>query len=169
MLRELPARALGRCKPAREAGSATLLDLIKHEFFLVDEHPGREIVLGTIGKFWTLQGGGMENFTAGDLEEPLPRGTAAAVWNFRVARDAHGSIIHTETRVRCADSSARLKFRLYWTFVGPFSGLIRSRMLQSVKEAAKDVPPIDHRVVSDGFQRAADLRRTRHGGKPDQR
>jgi hypothetical protein len=113
-----------------------VLDLIGNGFFLVDEQPGREIVLGTIGRFWKLRGGKTSGATAEDLEYPPPAGAAAAVWNFRVARYAHGTRIHTETRVRCADDDARRSFRRYWRIVGPFSALIRRRMLESIKREA---------------------------------
>lgn len=140
-LRELPAAALGQdCHRGVSRREATVADLIGNGFFLVDEQPGREIVLGAVGKFWKPLDRGMGTATAESLTEPLPPGTAVALWNFRVAREAGRSVVHTETRIKCADASARRKFKLYWSIVGPFSGLIRRKMLDAIKceaEAAR--------------------------------
>ncbi len=43
----------------------------------------------------------------------------------------------TETRIRYFGTAARRKFRLYWTFVGPFSGLIRRALLRGVRRRAQ--------------------------------
>jgi hypothetical protein len=139
-LRDLPSAVLGKScdSPNRETG--TILDMIGNGFFLVDEHAGREIVIGTIGRFWSLRGGGTANATAEDLQHPLPPGTAVALWNFRVVRKAPGAILHTETRIKCADDSARRSFRRYWMFVAPFSALIRKKILESVKYEAESEP-----------------------------
>ena len=41
--------------------------------------------------------------------------------------------LSTETRIRCFGRSALWKFRLYWTLIAPFSGLIRKAILKRVK------------------------------------
>jgi hypothetical protein len=46
-------------------------------------------------------------------------------------------MLSTETRVACGDAASRAKFRVYWTFVRPFSGLIRIVMLRAVRRAAE--------------------------------
>ena len=53
---------------------------------------------------------------------------AAAFW---AERRSTGSCLITETRVAATDSYARVAFRLYWLFVGPFSKLIRRRWLDA--------------------------------------
>ncbi len=57
---------------------------------------------------------------------------AVAVW---AEADDCGSILRTETRVRAADGRARVAFRGYWLFVGPFSALIRRRWLRAAARA----------------------------------
>ncbi len=42
-------------------------------------------------------------------------------------------MLATETRIRYFGPAARRKFRLYWTFVGPFSGLVRGALLRGVR------------------------------------
>jgi hypothetical protein len=57
---------------------------------------------------------------------------AIAVW---AEGDDGGSILRTETRVRADDRRARLAFRAYWVFVGPFSAFIRRRWLRAAARA----------------------------------
>ncbi|GAA0545419.1 hypothetical protein GCM10008941_26660 [Rhizomicrobium palustre] len=42
----------------------------------------------------------------------------------------------TETRVHCANRSARLRFTPYWLLIRPVSGLLRQRTLSAIKKAA---------------------------------
>jgi hypothetical protein len=57
---------------------------------------------------------------------------AIAVW---AEADDGGSILRTETRVRADDRRARLAFRVYWLFIGPFSAFIRRRWLRAAARA----------------------------------
>ncbi len=62
-----------------------------------------------------------------------------AVWNFTVQEAAaNRTTLSTETRITCGDETSRLKFRAYWLFVRPFSGLIRLVMLRAVRHACED-------------------------------
>ena len=113
----------------------TMQTLIDAGFGQLAEEPGKEIVLGVTGRFWRPTGN-LSPFNRADFGAPVPPGLARAVWNFRVEEPARGqSILSTETRVVCGDSRSRRKFRAYWFFVRPFSGLIRILMLQGVKRA----------------------------------
>ena len=103
---------------------------------LADE-PGREIVLGLIGRFWTPSGGlcrgDADDFVA--FDEP---GWAKAAWNFYLTPLAGGgTLLETETRIHCTDAGSRRRFRAYWLVVRPFSGLIRRVALQQIKRAAE--------------------------------
>jgi hypothetical protein len=67
---------------------------------------------------------------------PVQPGLARGVWNFAVQEvGQERTVLSTETRVVCGDTSSRLKFRAYWIVVRPFSGLIRVIMLRAVKNA----------------------------------
>jgi hypothetical protein len=114
----------------------TLHDVLRRGFFLLGEDPGREVVLGVIGRFWQPTG----NLLPGDCARflaPPPSGTARAAWNFTVAQQPDGgSLLTTETRVLCADAASLRSFRRYWLLVGPFSGLIRRCLLASIGAAA---------------------------------
>src|SRR5262245_51654149 len=115
----------------------TLEDLLTNGFAVLGERPGEELVLGTVGRFWRARGQlcatSQERFV-----EPAPPGTAKAAWNFSVRRHPNGGTeLRTETRVLCADSATRWRFRVYWTLIRPFSGLIRREMLAAVRQQAE--------------------------------
>jgi len=92
----------------------TLSDLLDEGFALLGEQSGNELVLGTVGRFWRARGQlcapNQQRFV-----EAAPRGTAKAAWNFSVCRHPTGRTeLRTETRVLCADSATRWRFRAYW-------------------------------------------------------
>jgi hypothetical protein len=106
---------------------------------LVDE-PGRELVLGVIGRFWGLRDRAIRpipsalDFTA--FAEP---GFARAAMNFLIEPvDPTTCRVTTETRVQATDARARRAFRLYWTVVHPGSALIRRLWLRALERRAED-------------------------------
>jgi hypothetical protein len=106
-------------------------------FSILAERPGRELVLGLVGRFWRRDGGvlAVTRSGFGEFHEP---GYALAAWNFHVSgRPRGGTSLATETRVRCNDAASRFSFRLYWLLVRPFSGLIRRVMLREIKREAE--------------------------------
>jgi len=134
-LRSLPTFLLQRSQPRNQ--KITLQTVIDSGFGLLSEEPGEEIVLGVTGRFWRPTGN-LSPFKREDFDQSVPLGIARAVWNFRVEETApHQTILHTETRVICGDAGSRRKFRAYWLFVRPFSGLIRRLMLKNVKRAVE--------------------------------
>lgn len=121
----------------RASQKITLQALIDAGFGRLAEDPGREIVLGVVGRFWQPAGAilpyNQENFLG-----PVPPGLARGVWNFKVEEANTGrTVLSTETRVVCGDESSKLKFRIYWLVVRPFSGLIRLIMLREVRRASE--------------------------------
>lgn len=104
-------------------------------FILLDERKNEEFVLGLVGKFWT-PGGCLQRLTPAEFDTFGAQGFAKAVWNFSFDRISESKThIITETRVLCLDDSSRRKFKTYWFFVGPFSGIIRREILRSIKKA----------------------------------
>ena len=137
LLRGLPALLFPHDEP-KERPSLTLDGLLKAGFILLGERPQQELLLGTVGHFWKLAGNsplhldvvGFRNF-----ERP---GYAKAVWSFSLSHPADDiTRLATETRVYCLDSASRRRFRLYWLFVGPFSGLTRKILLRGIKHKAE--------------------------------
>lgn len=63
------------------------------------------------------------------------------VWNFYIEPVDSGQVrLSTETRILCLTPWAKLFFSLYWMLVRPFSGLIRIKMLQIVKQDLENNP-----------------------------
>ena len=111
--------------------------LLRAGFVLLGEDPGRELVLGVVGRFWSITGG-LQRVHSGGFRGFDRPGTAKAVWNFRVDPQSGGSsLLSTETRVLCLDDRSRRRFRWYWSLVGPFSGLIRREALRLAKRRAE--------------------------------
>lgn len=121
------------------ADALTLRNLSYSKFRILGERPARELLIGLAGRFWTpwgdLQDVNAENFKAFEKS-----GYAKAVWNFSLESDDEGlTRLTTETRIKCLDDGSRRCFRFYWTFVQPFSGLIRMEMLKAIKRKAEGV------------------------------
>ncbi len=118
------------------ADALTLRNLSYSKFRILGERPASELLIGLAGKFWTpwgdLQDVNAENFKAFDK-----RGYAKAVWNFSLDLDGDNTRLTTETRIKCLDDGSRRSFGFYWTFVQPFSGLIRMEMLKTIKRKAE--------------------------------
>ncbi len=133
-LRSLPAFP----RRTRDDPSSTALErFLKNGFILLEERPGKELVLGIVGKFWTSSGC-LEQMSSAEFVAFNKTGYAKAAWNFHLLPQPNGvTILSTETRVVCTDDSARKQFRRYWFFVKPFSGLIRREMLRTIKRQAE--------------------------------
>jgi hypothetical protein len=136
--RNLPSRLRGRRPPSWS--SEPLLDqLLARGFVVLAEEPGREIVLGVIGRFWTPDAWASE-------PEPVLRGAqefmefdvagyAKAAANFRV-QGSGPTTVTTETRILATDSVGKRKFALYWALIRPGSGLIRHDLLRAIRRRA---------------------------------
>ena len=137
-LRSLPEFAAHPRRTFPRHHHLKLQTLIVAGYGVLGEQAGKEIVLGVTGRFWRPTGN-LSPFNRADFDEPVPSGLARAVWNFSVQQTNRGqTILSTETRIVCGDPASRRKFRVYWFFVRPFSGLIRRIMLKNVLKTARD-------------------------------
>jgi hypothetical protein len=134
-LRTLPEFILHGGRKLPRDFRITLKTITDSGFGLLAEAPD-EIVLGVTGKFWRPTGN-LSPFNRADFDKSVPAGLARGVWNFSIKQNGAGTILSTETRVTCGDPASLRKFRSYWFFVRPFSGLIRLVMLRAVKRACK--------------------------------
>jgi hypothetical protein len=134
-LRALPELVLHRGRALPRARKITLQTVIDSGFGILAKQP-EEIVVGVTGKFWRPTGN-LLPFDRDSFASAVPPGLAQAVWNFGIKESAAGTILSTETRVVCGDPASRRKFRAYWFFVRPCSGLIRRLMLREVKRATE--------------------------------
>jgi hypothetical protein len=137
-LRMLPGFISRGCSSLPRNQEITLQTLIDSQCGLLAEEPNHEVLFGVTGRFWRPTGN-VSTFDRASFDSPVPAGIARAVWSFTVAQSPDGQTnLSTETRVMCGDPSSRRKFRAYWLFVRPFSGLIRYLMLRAVRRACND-------------------------------
>jgi hypothetical protein len=120
--------------------SGSLRDALTSLRFGVLAEGPQEIVVGTIGRFWTLHE--RDNLEAPrgleDFHTFSPPGWAKGVMTFRVEPRADGSsTLVTETRVLCVDEQARRRFALYWALIRVFSGWIRRDLLGAIARIAE--------------------------------
>jgi hypothetical protein len=116
-----------------------LLERLKGTGFVVlVEVPDEELVIGVAGRFWRPDGGRCMELAADDFTGFSRPGYAKVAWNFKLRADSSEStVLSTETRIKCFGRAALWKFRIYWSLVGPFSGLMRKAILKRVKSEAQ--------------------------------
>ena len=122
------ARWLFRLRGLPADASVGILEL--EGFQRLAEEPGRELVVGAVGKPWLPTGGLVRGADPRTFAEP---GYALMALNVVYSDNR----LVTETRVRCTDPRSRLWFKLYWLLVGPFSALVRDDWLRAVKRRAQ--------------------------------
>jgi hypothetical protein len=132
----------GLRRPGASARRPLIAGAQEGGFTILADEPGRELVLGVIGRFWGLRDRAIRpirsalDFTA--FAEP---GFARAAMNFLIEPlDAESCRVTTETRVQATDARARRAFRLYWTVVHPGSALIRRLWLRALERRAERSP-----------------------------
>ena len=113
-------------------------DMKKMRFETLGRRENKEILIGLAGKFWTLRGE-LQKINADNFREFDTEGFAKAVWNFSLEDGGAETRLTTETRIECLGEECRRSFGFYWTFIQPFSGIIRTEMLKAVKR--KSEPP----------------------------
>ncbi|MER2193499.1 hypothetical protein [Methylobacterium brachiatum] len=132
-LRELPTRLLGRPDGPRAP--------FGFDDFTLLGRSADEIVYGLVGRFWrpdyglepVVDGPAFQAFAAGDVAR------LALAFATRRHPDGRTQLV-TETRIDCPSRAARLKFTLYWLVIRPVSGLVRRRMLASIRRASEQPP-----------------------------
>lgn len=120
------------------AESVTLKEMRKLRFETLGETVNQEILLGLAGRFWTPNGD-LKKIDARNFRGFNEAGYAKAVWNFSLDETDGDTNLTTETRIKCLDTASRRSFGFYWTFIRPFSGLIRKEMLRTIKRKAEAV------------------------------
>ena len=113
-------------------GNLTLRNLGGSKFEMLGETLNKEMVIGLVGRFWTIAGS-LQQIDAESFKRFDTAGFAKAVWNFSLDADRENTRLTTETRIKCLDDDSRRSFGRYWMFVRPFSGLIRMEMLRTIK------------------------------------
>jgi hypothetical protein len=114
----------------------TLRDLEYYKFRILGARPKKELLIGLAGRFWTPSGD-LQDVDATNFREFQKDGYAKAAWNFTIDETPKGSLLTTETRIKCIGDSSRRYFGVYWTIIQPFSGWIRMEMLKVIKRRAE--------------------------------
>lgn len=130
-------------EPRARRAELRFADLERAGFKLVAERAPEELVIGVLGKFWSVRSGLRSDVSAAHFAAGPPQGYALAGWNFTVVPQLDGtSQLSTETRVWCA-ADVRNKFRAYWLVIRLGSGLIRREILRAIRRRAEaHVSPI---------------------------
>ncbi len=101
------------------------------------EEPGRELVLGAVGRFWRRDYGARtvapEDFVAFNEPGYLKLAVASRVDPLGYDR----CILHYEARVEATDKDAARRFRRYWKLIQPGNEVIVRRALQRLKAEAE--------------------------------
>lgn len=157
-LRGLPLRLRGRevAPPPQmtiaslfDAPADTTYDASFGPWVPLREVPGRELVLGVVGRFWsptiTWRRVSPQAFPA--FAEP---GWGSIVAALSVApTGAESCVLTYEARTRCHDAGSRRAFRRYWTLVSPFVGHIERALLRDVAARAVRTGASGPRARSD--------------------
>jgi len=121
-------------------GSRPLLETAQEGgFAILALEPGREVVLGVIGRFWQLRQRAIQPIRSpADFAAFAEPGFARAALNFLIEPlDGGACRVTTETRVIATDARARRAFRAYWTLVHPGSAFIRRMWLRALRRRAE--------------------------------
>jgi hypothetical protein len=105
------------------------------------EEPGLELCVGLVGRFWHRDYG-FEHITAEEFV-PFDRPGFAKVAVSLSVRPygAKRTLLSYEARTATTDETARIRFRRYWTLVGPGASILMRGALKLIKaEAEKGVP-----------------------------
>src|SRR5579884_1007189 len=82
------------------------------------ELPGREVVVGAVGRFWRRDFGFAQVKTLEDFLAFAEPGYAKLVVSYRFEAAAGGTVLFCETRVHVTDDKAARRFRWYWRAIG---------------------------------------------------
>lgn len=134
-LRELPDRLGGLLGLRSGLSSRPRFGL--DDFLFLGRDGDSEIAYGLAGRFWRRDYGlaamtSPEQFLA--FSDPE---SARLVLNFTAEPCEDGTRLTTRTRVHCTDGAALRRFRPYWLLIRPVSGLIRRRILGTIRREAE--------------------------------
>lgn len=144
-LRYLPGRLLGKQRPADGQLTRPFFEVAKP--LPLGEDPGREIVIGSVGKFHDMLDQQMVDlpdlFTFTRFNEA---GYQKLAMNFRAVREPDGArtILTSDHRTLALSPASRRKFAVYWyLMVGWGGNLMLRQLLKAVKRRAE----ADHRAA----------------------
>jgi hypothetical protein len=132
---------------ADSGGGQISLDQIARNgkgFMIVHETPGKEVVVGAVGKFWHIDipFREMQPEKFRDFDEP---GWGKLAWSISVEPYLSGSTVSFELRTTATDHDSWKKLNVYYHIIGAFSKLIRHSLMNHLeKELGTLVFPNDN-------------------------
>jgi hypothetical protein len=139
-LRGLPER-LRRRVPRRKPASLTLDDIdAGGDAVLLGEDPGREVVFGAVGRFWTpvVRWHEISADEFAGFDQP-GLGKIAMAYSVR-PYGAQRTLLSHETRVILDDPMARRGFGSVWATVAPLFRAVMRATLRAAKRSAESAP-----------------------------
>jgi hypothetical protein len=129
-LRSLPA--LARRRELLLSFREPVIDqFLQAGFVLLADEPD-ELVLGSVGRFWSADGD-LKRVARGEFADFHEPGYAKAAMNFR----AENGTLSSETRIQATDDDARRFFGRYWRAIKFGSGAIRAEWLRAIRRRAE--------------------------------
>jgi hypothetical protein len=133
----MAVRRLG-ARPPDAARDRPLLDVMCAGGFVPLAGSGREVVIGIVGRFWSLRPDMAALEGAAAFSAFTSPGWAKGVMAFRVTPTGPGrSRVETETRVAATSPDAHRRFARYWRLVHLGSALIRRSWLAAIRRRAE--------------------------------
>lgn len=101
-------------------------------FIILEENPGKDVVVGAIGKFWHLNIP-FESITADQFLTFNKKGCGKVAWSISVEPFLTGSTICFELRTTATDEASWSKLNRYYHIIGMFSKLIRHALMDKLQ------------------------------------
>lgn len=140
-LRVAPTALLERVRGTRSEPTLetlTFADVADVEGWIrLAESPGRELVLGAVGRFWrpAIEWREVDPDAFADFDEPRYAKLALSL-SVRPHGEGH-TLVSYEARTATTDADAERRFRRYWRLIGPFAGYVMSRALSRIAADAE--------------------------------
>ncbi|HEY1114005.1 MAG TPA: SRPBCC family protein [Chitinophagaceae bacterium] len=111
-------------------------------FAILDETPGREVVVGSVGQFWHLNivYHKVHSTRFAAFDEP---GWGKLAWAITVEPYGEGSTIAFELRTTATDEVSWKRLQRYYTVIGKFSYLIRHSLMAHLQTGLGKPPVAD--------------------------
>jgi hypothetical protein len=140
-LRELPRNLARRWRgepPPPSPSPVTFGEIAKQgpAWVVLQEEPGVELVIGTVGRFWQKDYGSRAIRSAEFIPFSEP-GYAKVALSLAVRSAGDGSIFRYEARTATTDEVARRTFRRYWRVIGAGVGVVMRRVVRRIKHEAE--------------------------------
>jgi hypothetical protein len=101
-------------------------------FIILEENPGKNVVVGAIGKFWHLNIP-FESITADQFRTFDIPGWGKVAWAISVEPYSTGSTISFDLRTTATDKASWARLNRYYHVIGLFSRLIRHSLMEQLQ------------------------------------